>query len=46
MNQHRSSIFSCINSNGKHIDGDGGDDDDDDESNKDKYGRVDDDDVI
>ena len=42
MNQHRSSIFSCINSNGKHIDGD----DDDDESNKDKYGRVDNDDVI
>jgi hypothetical protein len=45
MNQHRSSIFSCINSNGKHIDGDG-DDDDDDERNKDKYGRDDDDDVI
>jgi hypothetical protein len=44
MNQHRSSIFSCINSNGKHIDGDG--DYDDDESNKDKYGHDDDDDVI
>ena len=44
MNQHRSSIFSCINSSGKHIGGDG---DDDDESNKDKYGRDDDnDDVI